>query len=190
MNRKFLGIVFLIFTTFHILNALELGVEVGTTELNFGNDKRYIYNTSNIYFNHFFKLYKRNKVGFSGNFVYGSNPTNSYVDSYKSFEGNVVFVINLKSYIGTPDYFYLSSYVNPNRLETGRIDLYLSGGVSLNQIDTDAGDVNNIGYQSTVGINWFYIQNLGIGMFYTFKWINEHPVKNIQYFSFNMIGEF
>jgi len=188
MKTKILFIFLILFIK--IGYAFELGIEVGSTEIKLDNEKKYVYNVSNLYFNHFVFFHKRNKIGFSGSYIYGSNPNNSYLKSYRSIEGNIVLVINLKSYLGTPEYFYLSHYVNPERFEIGRIDFYMSGGFSLNKIYTKVENISSEGYQSTVGINWFYVENLGIGVFYTYKWINKHPVKNIQYLSFNIIGEF
>ncbi len=170
--------------------GFDLGIKVGTSEIVSKGERYFINGSSDIYFSKYIFAFKRNLVGFSFDFVYGKNINFSREEFYQSFEGNLIFIFNLMSDIGTPEIFILSGYVNPSRNKNGRIDGYLGVGISSNKVELNGNSFKSEGYQWFVGLRWMYIERLGMGFEYKFKGFNMENIKYIEHYFFNIVALF
>ncbi len=184
--KKILSILFLPVFCF----AFDLGVKVGTTQIDFQNETHYINGTADIYLNKYLFAFKRNLIGFSFDFLYGKNLSLNEERFYRSFEGNVILVFNLASDVGTPEIFILSGYVNPMRRKEGRIDGYLGGGISSNKIKINQEVYEHTAYQGFLGFRWMYIERLGMGFEYRIKNFHKKDLKSVKNYFFNITASF
>jgi opacity protein-like surface antigen len=181
----------LLFLFFPVLCfAFELGIKVGSSEISLKDKTYFIDGSSDIYLNKYLFAFKRNLVGVSFDFIYGKNLDFNKREFFRSFEGNVVFIINFLSDVGTPEIFILSGYVNPMGRKAGRIDGYFGGGISTNKVEVNETTYNNTAYQGFLGLRWMYIERLGMGFEYRYKSFKREDLKFIKNYFFNIIAIF
>ncbi len=170
--------------------AFDLGIKIGSSQIDLQNETDYINGTSDIYLNKYLFAFRRNVVGVSFDFIYGKDRSLINEKFYRSFEGNIIFVINLASDVGTPEIFILSNYVNPMKRKAGRIDGYFGGGISSNKIKLNKTVYKNTAYQGFLGLRWMYIERLGMGFEYRFKNFNDKDLKSVKNYFFNIVASF